>query len=78
MSNGKEIIPFTIGRLDPKDSVSGTRQRLTNVGFPMDDDPDASVMPENALEAFQEKNGLPVTGKYDAATKAKLNEVHPS
>lgn len=78
LNNGKEIIPFRIGRLDPKDSVNGTRQRLVNVGFPMDKDPDGSVMPTNALNAFQEKYELPITGEYDAATKAKLSELHPS
>ena len=78
LNNGKEIIPFRIGRLDPKDSINGTRQRLVNVGYPMDDDPDTTVMPTNALSAFQEKYELPVTGEYDAATKAKLSELHPS
>ena len=78
LSNGKEIVPFRIGRLDPKDSISGTRQRLVNVGYPLDDDSDATVMPKNALLAFQDKNKLPASGEYDAATKAKLNELHPS
>ena len=78
LNGGKEIIPFRIGRLDPKDSVNGTRQRLVNVGFPMDDDPDESVMPANALSALQEKYELPVTGLYDAVSKAKLSELHPS
>lgn len=78
LNNGKEIIPFRIGRLDPKDSASGVRQRLVNVGYPMDDDPGESVMPKNALSAFQNKNKLPLTGEYDGATKAKLNELHPT
>lgn len=78
LNNGKEIIPFRIGRLDPKDSINGTRQRLVNVGFPMDQDPDESIMPTNALSAFQEKYELPITGKHDGATKGKLTELHPS
>ena len=78
LSNGKEIIPFRIGRLDPKDSVSGTRQRLVNVGYPLDGDSDITVMPKNALLAFQNKNNLPASGEYDAVTKAKLNDLHPT
>ena len=78
LDNGKEIIPFRIGRLDPQESPSGVRQRLINVGFPVNDDPDTSVMPKNALQAFQTKQKLPVTGEYDDATKAKLTELHPT
>jgi peptidoglycan hydrolase-like protein with peptidoglycan-binding domain len=33
-------------------------------------------MTEEALKAFQEKNGLTVTGSADDATKNKLAQLH--
>ena len=77
LKNGKEIIPISIGRLDPQDSPQGVIQRLTNLGFTVEDG-DENTMPAEALKLFQAKNGLKVTGEFDGPTKSKLKELHPS
>ncbi|MEO6739319.1 MAG: peptidoglycan-binding domain-containing protein [Chthoniobacteraceae bacterium] len=77
LKNGKEIIPISIGRLDPQDSPQGVIQRLTNLGFTVESG-DGSVMPAEALKLFQAKNELKVTGECDGPTKSKLKELHPS
>lgn len=77
LKNGKEIIPISIGRLDPQDSPQGVIQRLTNLGFTVESG-DGSVMPADALKLFQAKNGLKATGEFDGPTKSKLKELHPS
>jgi len=75
--DGKDVLPLSFAALDPADSVSGVRQRLSNLGFaagegdgPMDGKTRA------ALRRFQKAHGLNETGEADAATKAKLEEVH--
>ena len=77
LKNGKEIIPISIGRLDPQDSPQGVIQRLTNLGFTVEDGDD-SKMPAEAQKLFQAKNGLKVTGEFDGPAKSKLKELHPS
>ena len=78
LNGGKEVIPVKIGYLNPIDILSGVQQRLNNLGIycgseegDMNDDTAA------ALRRFQQKYGLPVTGNADAATKAKLQQLHP-
>ena len=78
LQGGKEVLPITIGRLDPNDSPSGVRQRLTSLGHLSEPDGPADQMPAEALKAFQEKYKLNVSGELDAATKAKLQELHPA
>ena len=78
LQEGTEIIPFSIGRLDPADSPSGVRQRLSNLGFPDEEGGSAKEMPAGALKKFQAKNKLEETGKHDGPTKAKILELHPS
>ena len=84
MQGGKEQIPISIGRLDPIDSPDGVRQRLKALGYedtpdpnPDPDQPDDG-MPHGAIKAFQTKYKLTVNGLFDAATKAKLQELHPA
>lgn len=77
LQNGKEVYPITIGRLDPVDSPSGVRQRLSSLGFQPEPDP-ADQMPKDTLKLFQAKYKLNVTGEYDGATKGKLQELHPA
>lgn len=77
LKNGKEIIPLSIGRLDPQDSAQGVIQRLTNLGFKVEDG-DRDTMPAAALKLFQAKNELKDTGEFDGPTKAKLRDLHPS
>lgn len=77
LDNGREIIPVNIGRLDPHEAPQGVIQRLTNLGFTVEDG-DEATMPAAALKLFQAKNQLEATGEFDGPTKAKLKELHPS
>lgn len=77
LQGGKEQLPVTIGRLDPNDGPSGVRQRLTSLGYPKDSGP-RDQMPAETLKLFQEKYKLTASGDYDAATKSKLQELHPA
>jgi len=78
LKDGKEVIPIRLGHLDPVDELSGVKQRLNNLGFhcgPEDDEMNAATAA--ALRSFQARHQLQETGEADAATKAKLQEVHP-
>ena len=78
LSGGKESIPVQIGYLNPVTELSGVQQRLNNLGFFCGNESgDADDKTKAALETFQRRNGLPVTGDADGATKAKLQELHP-
>lgn len=68
---------LALGAVQPSDSLDGVQQRLKNLGFyggsvdgNMNDDTRVAV------KAFQEKQGLPVTGEADDATRDKLKEEH--
>lgn len=66
-----------LGNLDPVESNSGVQARLKNLGY--DCGPvDGIVGPKTgaALKGFQSKFNLPVTGKVDDPTCAKLRELH--
>lgn len=69
--------PLKIGSLDPETEKSGQIARLNNLGYeagdPQNVDKDAF---QSAVEEFQCDNSLPVNGNCDAATQAKLKEVH--
>ncbi len=75
-------IALSIGELDPVEKQSGWLARLINLGYyrgSVTDDGDAAQkLISWALEEFQCDNGLKVTGKPDAATLAKLKEMHGS
>jgi N-acetylmuramoyl-L-alanine amidase len=61
---------LAIGHLDPVDTESGAHHRLTNLGYARSDELD------ERLRAFQRDHGLPQSGALDAATRAKLSELH--
>ena len=63
----KDVFEWKFGTLDPIDTDQGVRGRLVDLGFGTDD------MAE-AIKAFQERSGLPVTGEPDAATRDMLKE----
>jgi N-acetylmuramoyl-L-alanine amidase len=73
----EQTIPLNLGHLDPVDVDSGVAQRLNNLGFPCGDGTDEATM-SAALKAFQEKNGLRVSGSIDDATRNKLKDLHGS
>ena len=77
LSGGDEIINLRVGGLDPVGETSGAQQRLRNLGFDVGGE-SGTIGPKTtgALRAFQDRNGLPLTGELDGATKAKLQEVH--
>ena len=74
-----------IGDLDPPDTASGARMRLTSLGFggAKEKGADGHVGHDadslsGAVSAFQAAHALPVTGKLDEATRAKIVAEHGS
>lgn len=65
----KDVHQIQFGALDPSDTESGVRGRLVNLGFGGDD-------MKEAIKAFQQKEGIPVTGEADAATQSRLKDKH--
>ncbi len=57
------------GTLDPLDTEEGVLKRLSNMGYEVADEP------RGAIEAFQDKEKLTVTGKIDQATRDRIKEV---
>ena len=78
LQGGKEIIPIRLGDLNPVDEISGVQQRLNNLGFKCgSEDGELDDRTRAALKKFQGGYALPETGEADAATQAKLKELHP-
>jgi hypothetical protein len=75
----EEIIPVNLGYLDPLPGTSGVKMRLNNLGYYFGE-PDESLTPEfeEALRAFQERQGLDPTGEIDETTIERLKEEHGS
>jgi N-acetylmuramoyl-L-alanine amidase len=74
-----EVHELWLGAIDPIETLSGARQRLANLGYDVDDgdgEPDPTT--EEALRAFQADQGLEATGKYDQATRDKLEQAYGS
>lgn len=57
------------GTLDPLETEEGPLKRLNNMGYEVGDDPRV------AIETFQEKEELTVTGELDKATLDRIKEV---
>jgi hypothetical protein len=77
LNGGKEEYPVRVGHLNPIDTVSGIKQRLNNLGYHCGDESEEET--DAVLEAvvqFQKDNGLPETGEFDDATRAKLESLH--
>jgi N-acetylmuramoyl-L-alanine amidase len=75
--NQAEVINLKLGHLTPADSISGVKSRLANLGYykgPVDDALDEDT--KQALCDYQKKQGLPVTGLADDATKQNLHNLH--
>ena len=66
-----------IGGLDPIDSDAGVQGRLNNLGYNTGADEHGKIGKgtQRAIRDFQNDHGLPVTGKVDAATRAKLERA---
>jgi peptidoglycan hydrolase-like protein with peptidoglycan-binding domain len=65
----RDVYEIQFGSLDPFDTDTGVRGRLVNLGFGGDD-------MKEAIMAFQQKEGIPVTGEADAATQSRLQTRH--
>ena len=79
IANAELEYELRFGYLDPVEEKSGVQSRLRNLGHYFGEkDKDNDYLMEAALHGFQRKHGLPETGASDAATKAKLEEVHGS
>jgi hypothetical protein len=63
----KDVFELQFGALDPIETENGIRGRLISLGFGGDN-------LSEALKAFQQKEGLTVTGEADDATKSRLQE----
>jgi N-acetylmuramoyl-L-alanine amidase len=66
-----------IAHLDPITTISGVQARLNNLGFPCGN-VDGIIGPKTrtAIQSFQEKHQLSVTGDMDRETRAKLQEEY--
>ena len=69
--------PLDIGHLDPVEEISGVQARLNNLGFDCGQ-VDGILGPKTkaALEEFQAKYGLAVTGEANEAIRNKLAQLH--
>lgn len=73
----QRIYHLDLGGLAPVTEISGIKSRLRNLGYPVgsaDDTLDTETT--EALELFQQRNGLTVTGQPDQATRDKLIAAH--
>jgi N-acetylmuramoyl-L-alanine amidase len=74
----KEIkMEIEINHLAPADTVQGLQRRLCNLGYDCGgEDGTVGEKTKAAIEAFQEAQGVDVTGVADAATFSKMEDVH--
>ncbi|APR86241.1 Hypothetical protein A7982_11590 [Minicystis rosea] len=72
--------PIHIGDMDPVEEASGARKRLRHLGymwaFSGDEADDREAVDRLAILAFQQDQGLEVTGTLDDTTRAALARVH--
>lgn len=74
--DGTEEHELELGELDPITEERGLRARLENLGFIAGPQGSSADELKEAIEAFQQKNNLKVTGKADDQTRNKLLEIH--
>jgi len=75
----EDAIPLDLGGLDPIDTLTGVKQRLSNLGYDCDETTDTlDEEAQDTLKAFQKQYELEETGEPDQATKDKLQEIHGS
>lgn len=70
-------VEIKIGYLRPVSETVGVQQRLNNLGYDCgpEDGKETDLLAE-AVSDFQARFSLPVTGKIDTTTCAKLEEIH--
>ena len=70
-----DTFDVAVGALDPNDTPTGWRARLVNLGYLESDESDPREL-QAAVEEFQCDVRLPLTGKMDDLTRAKLLLEH--
>jgi len=72
-----DVMELDLGGLDPADDATGIQARLRNLGYSVGQ-VDGAVGPRTreAIETFQRRQGLEVTGEADEATRQRLSELH--
>ena len=70
-----DTFDVAVGALDPIDTPTGWRGRLVNLGYLESDESDPREL-QAAVEEFQCDVRLPLTGKMDDRTRAKLLVEH--
>lgn len=63
----KDVYDLRLGELDPIDTEEGIRGRLVDLGFGSDN-------LNEAINAYQKREGLPITGEANEATRNRLKE----
>lgn len=77
IANAELEYELRFGYLDPVEEKSGVMSRLRNLGHYFgENENNNDYLLEAALRGFQHQHGLDETGANDAATQAKLKEVH--
>jgi len=71
-------VTLRLGHLDPIDTVSGAKQRLSNLGYGCGPGPDLDETTREALRAFQGDQGATQTGELDDTTRTQLQQAHGS
>ncbi|MHC4066769.1 MAG: peptidoglycan-binding protein [Planctomycetota bacterium] len=75
----EEEIPLQLGHLSPISEISGVKQRLANLTFDCGDRTEEMTDGlRQALQAFQQKNGLEPNGELTEETRQKIKELHGS
>lgn len=67
IGDDRDVFLFRFGTVDPIETEEGVRGRLENLAH------DATEL-EEAVRAFQDEEGLDVTGTVDTATRERLKE----
>ena len=72
-------IPIEVGGLNPISSLSGVKQRLRNLGYGLSDiDEEEDIELRDAIRAFQQDQGLEVTGELSDPLRETILSEHGS
>jgi outer membrane protein OmpA-like peptidoglycan-associated protein len=69
-------VDLTLLLLPPVAELLGAQKRLANLGYDCETDGTLGPDTQDALEQFQEDQGLPATGALDQATQDQLQQVY--
>jgi type VI secretion system secreted protein VgrG len=72
----KLVFPLKLSDVPPVDTPIGMRTRLKNLGYQRAGAAGEGDGDAGAVRAFQRDHGLPESGEFDEATRAKLTERH--